>query len=49
MQQLIAFKIFRNRKRAKGRKASKKGWEAGMQVKGGGRFGSYPLNLCRSR
>ena len=39
-KQLIAFKIFRNRKRAKGRKANKKGWEPGMQVKRGGRFGS---------
>ena len=34
------FKIFRNQKRAKGRKTKKKGWEPGMQVKGGGRFGS---------
>ena len=31
--------IFRNRKRAKGSKPGKKGWEPGMQGSGGGSFG----------
>ena len=43
-QQLIAFKIFRNRKRAKGRKAKKKGWEQGMQVTDGGVEGLNVIN-----
>ena len=34
--------IFRNRKRAKGRKPKKKRWELGMKGTGGGRFGSPP-------
>ena len=34
--------IFRNRKRAKGRKPKKKRWELGTKGTGGGRFGSPP-------